>query len=796
MPLPTPKITLLICVVATIVVCTHHTVHGSPLQRPSNITFGMYHNMIDSILRFDGTQMYAGAKAAEKEINDDDFLDGIVLNITWVPAAALTDTSATIEATASSFLNDTSFFGALLSDWGSSASLANLIKTQHNSQIPLIGARQLADSAFGNDSRYDLALRQPPSTELLMMLHNAMNSEQARCSSFAIVTRSFLDISAVLPTLGLFGFSSILFDLGANYFVLPNTTDLLNQWHSGTNNTDYYPPQCGLFFCTAGDTAAILVAMYNDSRFDMTRMSFYGASLTSEGQWNSSAFGTAPFSRLHFITNFPYADSTTNPLALRFQSALSNYLASVDMTTVPAGIKQVPFLTIPSLPALEGYLAVRWIAEVLSGMPSINQSLFLRNVYSRRFMWIDDVTLGPLTDRCLVDATTDITCFCNVAMATMRIVRVNPSTGYPTADTTDASISTLTLPMDQCYLVQANLRTPLSFEIWYPQVTTAAGIQTFTNFKTMMALLSTNYNVALSTPRVMFSATLMNPLVPFLPNETNAKYLDRLWVQHRPTITFSALWNEMPYPIINIIVAPTTSYEDLPLTAATQYSRYSWALKPTLGDLMHGVTLYLSELFTTGERAGRTPMVVVVADAAAGLSVAVRSINTVQWEVSGGGVQNLSDITVISKSLRSAMAVAATGQDVVFIVSTISSPVTVNAITAAVAASQFYEGKPNAHNVWNHFILSIATDQNNMFAAKFATANKSALPFFPIYFGSYMYAFWEPTNTMRLLTIELLNTTVNSVIESVAFQSGILLFALFSNAVEGVTTEHNSQLSD
>jgi hypothetical protein len=205
---------LFTCVI--VMLATTTLVHAGPLLRPSSITFGMSHNMIDSVLRFDGTQMDAGAKATENEINDADYLDGIVLNITWVPGASLISPPTTFEATASS--SESSYFGVLLSDWGSSETLAATIRTQHNSQTPLIGARQLADSSFTNNSRYSLSLRQPPSTELLMMLHHAMNSEQARCSSYAIIMRSFFDISAVLPTLAVMGFLSILFELGPNYF--------------------------------------------------------------------------------------------------------------------------------------------------------------------------------------------------------------------------------------------------------------------------------------------------------------------------------------------------------------------------------------------------------------------------------------------------------------------------------------------------------------------------------------------------------------------------------------------------
>ncbi|CUG61428.1 Hypothetical protein, putative [Bodo saltans] len=48
----------------------------------------MYYNMADTIMQFDGTQMYAGAKAAEKEINAGGTIDGVQLEVVYVPAAS------------------------------------------------------------------------------------------------------------------------------------------------------------------------------------------------------------------------------------------------------------------------------------------------------------------------------------------------------------------------------------------------------------------------------------------------------------------------------------------------------------------------------------------------------------------------------------------------------------------------------------------------------------------------------------------------------------------------------------
>ncbi|CUG61399.1 receptor-type adenylate cyclase, putative, partial [Bodo saltans] len=752
-------------------------------SRPSVIKFGMYHNMIDSLLMFDGTQMYAGAKAAEKEINAANMLDGLKLEIEHYPAAGFFSDAATVAATAAAFTFDPSYFGAILSDWVSSVTLTYIIGTYQLGNYPMVAARQLFDST----SRFEISLRQPPSTEYYMMLHHAFNAETARCTSFGIITRGSLGFPLIFVTLAELGCSAMQFDFDSNFFIPPNVPETLDKWFAGDNTTGYNPPQCGLFFTTPDDAKAILEGMYADPRFNMSRMTFYSAGIAAEGNWNSTLYGTAPFEQLHFVTNFPDTDSATDPLATSFRASLNDYLTNVNMSEVPAAMKQLPFATIPTLPALEGYMAVKWVAEILSMMDSIDRTLFLENIYRRRFFWVEDTKLGPMTDRCLQNAFSDLTCQCNVGMSMLRIVRVNTSNGYPMLDTTDTSISVMTFPMDQCYLVPSNLRTPISFAVWYPQSSSAAEITTVTNFKTMMSVLGTAYNKALTTARVMFSSTLMNPLMPFNGGESSAEYFSRLTFQRRPSIMFSDLFSEVTIGIMNMIVPTVTVYEDAPLTPATQYSRYSWMLKPSLADLAQGIALQLQEMYSIGSRMGRTPQVVGVSDTANGMRVATLSINTVQWPISGG-VQNLTDMTVMRAALRGAMESAAAGHETVFFVSTVSAAVTLNAINAAVEASQSYEGTSGATNVWAHFVLAIATDQDNLYRAKFALSNTSALPFFPIYFGSSMYAFWEPTQAQRLQVISLLgNTTDISVVEDVQLYTGLMLFELLTTTLQSMT---------
>ena len=77
-----------VLVVFSIALLLMYTVDAA-LERPPTIKFGMTHNMEDQLLVFDGTQMYAGAQAAMKEINEAGVLDGITLKMDHVPPGPL-----------------------------------------------------------------------------------------------------------------------------------------------------------------------------------------------------------------------------------------------------------------------------------------------------------------------------------------------------------------------------------------------------------------------------------------------------------------------------------------------------------------------------------------------------------------------------------------------------------------------------------------------------------------------------------------------------------------------------------
>ena len=764
------------------------------LQRPPTILFGFYQNMNDAVLQFDGPQLYAGIKAAEKEVNEANIVEGVTLEFRYMRTATLASPAATVTSTAYNASMTPDLFGMILPDWASSQTMLNVGRNFFNSTLPIIGARQLSDLAFANDSRFSVALRQPPSTEYLMMLHHAANSEDARCTSFAVLTRTFFNFAGIAPALAMLGLPPpVMIPLGANVFAPPNLTYVFDTWLRGgsTGST----PMCGLFFCTFDDAHYILSAMYNDPRFDVAHMTFFAAGLTSEGVWSSTLNGTAPFRQLRFITNFPDPNSTVAPLSIRYRAALAKWLATVNMTEVPADMKLLPFRSEPTYAALEGYMVVKWIAEILSSMPSINRTLFLDAIYKRRYFFVDDTSLGPLTDRCLVGAEDRLPCFCNAAVGTISMSRVDSSSGLAAAlqlDAVQAPTTTMDISLGDCYLTPALLRTPIVFGVWSPLVNTPAGLAVFSDFHRMMRLLSSAYNAGGRSPTTYQSATWMNEVMPYLSGESTAAYFARMHATRRTTVIVGDWFANVSAPVVNIIAAPYTLYEDAPLTTATAFSRYSWTLKPTLADLAHGIALNLRKVYDTA-RAGRTPKVFVAAENAQGHRVAVASLHTVQFAVEGGGASNLSDAATLRAAIGAAAAVAAGGRDAILFLSTITSPIAVDAVNALVelTAAVEAESAAKAATMFEHLVVAIATDQNNLYRAKFqASMIGSALSRFPIYFGSYAYAFWEPQNAGREKVAAILNTTAPTLLESIAFHAGLLVSELFTYAIEAATTLH------
>ncbi|CUG92617.1 membrane-associated protein, putative [Bodo saltans] len=61
-------------------------VSAQPLERPSLVKLGMYYDMTSPEISFDGVQIYAGAQAAVKELNDNNVVPGVAFELEYIPA--------------------------------------------------------------------------------------------------------------------------------------------------------------------------------------------------------------------------------------------------------------------------------------------------------------------------------------------------------------------------------------------------------------------------------------------------------------------------------------------------------------------------------------------------------------------------------------------------------------------------------------------------------------------------------------------------------------------------------------
>jgi class 3 adenylate cyclase len=735
--------------------------HGLVLERPPVIKLGMYYNMSNPDISFDGVQLYAGAQAAVKELNDLQTVPGVTFELEYIPAATVSVENAT-----------SSVFAMVASDWYSSAPLVDFVKSNTANNVSVIGARNLLHAAYDNASRAIVSMRQPLSSEYLMIIHNAMNSELTRSSAFVAVTRSTIDLSVFSTTLASLGLPAPMeIPLGSGS---ANVAAVLNTWIAGDPNNGNFVPTCGVFFTTQPDAVHILEAMYTDARFNMSQMRFYVVGPAAEGVWNatslSASLRTAPFTNVRFVTQFPDPESPTNPLALRYRTSLSSWLANTS-TVLPTDFATQPLIRGPTYAGFEAYIAVRALGEVLALMPDINQTLFLQSLYRRRFLWLNDLTVGPFADRCLVDSTSSLSCFCNVGMPNFQIGRISPTTGrqarVPYASYYDPNVAVLSLPLDQCFLARSNLKFPLSFAMWYETLQVA------------MKAMSYHYNSDTSK-KIFASATSMPAIMLPKANESLLMFEERLYATRRPVIIIGNMFPSIHHALLNMYVSPTTAYQEVPLTEATQFSRYTWLMKPFLADVVHAVSLNIAEYYAT--RA--TPIIFVASDSSVGFTLAVQSLNTVQFAVEDGAASNISDLATMAHALNAAVEVAKSGRDVVFFVSTVTGTVAVNAVNAAAAMTAALEGTAAGSAVFAHLTLAIATDQNNLNTAKFQMANRTARPYFPIFFGSYLYPFWEPGNANMAAAAAIMSGSTQAVLESMSVHASYMLFALFTTAAE------------
>jgi class 3 adenylate cyclase len=751
------------------------------IVRPSNIRFAFYRDLDSGLYDFDAVQQYVGLQAAMKEVNDANVVDGVTLEVVHYPAPSGLSNDSTLLAAALAVANRPEVFGFVAPDYGSSAYVRNVSQSYFKDALPIVAGRGMQSD---NGARSDMRLRQPIASEFLMMLRYAMSNPDVRCTAFTLVKSAVVPFDMVHAASILAGMrfpAPIEYEYGSSPL---NVTDLLNTWAAGSAATKGYMPMCGLFFTPSADFKAILEQMYTDGRFDMNRMRLYGGSLASEGVFNSSAHGMAPFKSVRFATNFQAYDSPTDPLSMSYRAALSAWLPSYNASMLPAAMRVVDVMHRPTYPGLEGYLAGRWIATMLAGMPSLTPSLFVDAAYGRVFTFVNDTALGPFADHCqAAGSVTGLPCQCHVATSTMYMSEVSLETGL--AQQRPATVATAqalrkTLPLSECYLTESSFEHPAAIAIWNADQSNSSAAAPLV---ALYQLLAVKYNDAGTMPTVFMSTTLMNAQMP-LPVDEGELYATR-----RPLVVISSDRMAPSFPIANFLSATSADLEDEPLTPPVQYSRFALSLTPVLADLTQGLAKQLGTMYGKGgRRFGRQPLVYVAAEGAALSRLATLSLHTMQFPIAGGGAINFSDGTSLAAVFREAAAAAASGVDaVVFVASRTDAGVTAAVNTATQLTAQ-YEGAAGSAVVFDHLVVAIATEQSALLAAKLQMVNTSSLPYFPILFPSYFTPYWQPNNAHRARLSSLLSTSATAALESPSYYLALMLFELIADGVD-VTAE-------
>ncbi|CUG87348.1 receptor-type adenylate cyclase, putative [Bodo saltans] len=662
---------------------------------------------------------------------------------------------------------------------------ATIVNDEYNASIPVVAPRLFAMSEFTNKNRFSLSLRQPPAVEYLTMLSYAMGSAESRCTAFTVLTRSFIDTSQISVVLQAQGYPAPLIISLPYPATIANLTfsvsDVLNQWAASTAGYGGFIPPCALMFIMPDDAIAILGAMYADSRFNMASMTFFASALTSSSVWNTSAFGTAPFARVRFVTNFASPQSTTIPLSVRYRAALNSYLTTLNVSALPSQLTYTPMLATPTYPGLEGYMAVRWAAEILSRMPSITQTGFLDAVYSRNLFFMDGVTLGPMTTQCVEPNTLKMPCFCNFGSSTLEIGSFNLTNGVATSKTYDSvelAVGRQILPVSQCYLTSSNMRSPLLIGMWTEWNPTGTAAIIYAAFVTLIRQLSTVYNSGGQLPNNLISAVQMNSVMPYQAGESKLTYFNRMYATRRPIYIIGEEFTNVSAAVMNIAVSSTVVLEDDPFTTAGSFDRYTWALTNIFADMAHVMSNYIADTYgvTYGSR---PPRVVVISDEAAVQQLAVKSLHTFQIEPETPSQRDLSFVTMLAL-VRDAAATAAAGQRTIFMVGSRNSTVFVIALMAVAMIPDAQD----ANSLFaKNFVVVIPASPEFMLSA-LLSVNATALRNVPILFTSAYMPFWEPGNAFQVRAATLLQTTSPVILSVSSLYIAIVMFDLFTTLVE------------
>ena len=505
-----------------------HVAHGSVnVTRPDVVEFALLQDTVDDEFVYWGVQMYAGLKAAEKWINDNDVLSGTKLQITLVNGSWRNATAAEGAAAASAAIAG-GYFGFVSPDWISSGPLMDAVNAQ-GLHIPIVNPLTTRSSVFQtNASRHVFGVRPRYPTEFLMMMHHAMHSD-SHCSDFGVVYATEIDeidsiIAQIANKTNALGFDP------AKLFPVNHTIDvqrLRDAWFK-----DARVPGCVLVF--GFDALAVAEALYGDARFVKDNTDFFCSSTAYCPSFNSSLH----IDSIHLIATVSDPRDTGIPSTASYTSALQAFLATAPL--LPSLLARGAYDATPNFVSKEGYMVGRFLAEVLRTMPAIAAPLFAGAVYGKKYVTVDEEIYGPFNEQCLVRSESSFPCFCNTGGRTYWIANTSmvvPLTIQGSETPGDEGLASLTTDLQSCVVPPSLVVKPLKLLMMAPSMTISDPVME--SFFTAMidAVLAT---VADKSTIALLGETGRPSLVRIDYNDS-AAYVSSQWHRYDPLMFLGGL---------------------------------------------------------------------------------------------------------------------------------------------------------------------------------------------------------------------------------------------------------------
>ena len=548
--------------------------------------------------------IFRGVMAAQFEANKANAVPGHQLNATFYNIAGAS--VAELVALIGTISADPTTFGYLLPFFGVSDVLMNYSRLVQDVTHPIIGPISTS-LTLPSSLRHVLNLRPPITSEIFQMLSYALHS-RTHCTSFTVIASMIDNFQSFIDTIvGVFAaktpYPTPLTILVASDV---NASQLRNEFFNGSSY-----PYCVALFGSGAVVTTVIEALHEDPRFDHANTFFFALSNSDLGQFVSSAGSSVIFENLFITQLLPNPRDNSTALASTYQNAMAAYANSTNVSLTVADYNYFSF---------EAYVTTRMTIEVLRGMRVMTPSAFIDEVYTRTFVRVDDMVLGPLTDAC-PSSFQSFPCFCNTAVSVMFMSRVNTTTGRATGVDDDYSLgefglSTASKDLQSCLFDVSDINRPLNVII-FVDTNIPASLQNAVSDFALTSLTAALY----ANKNSLMDGLGRFRMVPLTTDTTNQHRVELLEARLVPLCVSGS--NSYDYPVLNVFSNFTTMALKDPLIGSS-FSRYKLELQAVLADHIHSLASFLSV------QVNSSSPIVVVAESVEQAALAEKSLNTFQ----------------------------------------------------------------------------------------------------------------------------------------------------------------------